>query len=150
MSLATVSYPWFHEPEKGLSFILLEPEVFNALDSPYVDSHVLMDLKNGGILSLKPCESQGFLVSQWIANKLSHPGRVLICLIYLTILCVSDGFGSRSRASSFGTNLYFGPHLSNMSHPSPVEGKGMAQVSEYFRQQFKHFQYFGLLHTALI
>ena len=40
------------------------------------------------------------------------------------------------------SNLYFGYHVFNLSHPNPVDGAGKTQDSKYFGSIFKFLLFF--------
>lgn len=131
----------------------MKPEDYEELSSVYPEDpdgfnewrNNWVPLIDGGFLSGPSHSTPGIKVSSWIVDSSFHPGRIQPRFVELNYNCVGNGFGSRYKATCHGTNLYIGYCISEISQPSPVEGKGKAQEHEYYRQDFTNYQYFPLL-----
>lgn len=144
--IEVISLPNFNNASKGLQFVLLNDEEFNNQEHLIEIGDKKIPLADGGLQYLHEVTSIGLKLSTWLSDKIAHPGRILPRILHLTIKCVKEGFGSRHRAASIGTNLYFGWRIWALSLPSPVEGYGRSQQSKYFQKQFNSFQFFPILH----
>lgn len=61
-----------------------------------------------------------------------------------------NGYGNRIIAKSMGITSYFGKRGTNQSSPSPVEGPGNANKSQYFRMSNQHHPEYMVVANKLL
>ena len=156
-ALEIITVPTFYQARKGLIFLLLEPEEFEdeyystkfeGQNEDFFDfSQNLVPIVDGGVCMGPLFLSTGFRVSSWLTDSLSHCGTLLPRFVDLNISCLGRGFGSWDRTFCIGTNIYHGGRSSNCPCPSPIEGVGWSQQSEYYREGYKNWQFFPVIHS---
>jgi len=154
-STEIVSLPTFFKPSEGIQFFLTNPskieellkqgmkKIEREMTGNYISQIPLLMAHEDPI---QPFQSSGLLVSSWIRNITPHIGKITSRFIQMSLDCVGRGYGNRVKSRCYGMNHYHGPRISDISTPSPVEGKGRSHMSEYFRNYFHNFHRFLILH----